>query len=186
MKEMSQRFQTELGTLASRLSALEARDDSSITGSNASTRATATGKRFRTVGPIPQDTPSSPPNIKNRVWVVGFGRKLLAENFQELATTMLRDKVEDSHIRAAAVINAFNLRDHFSIDFPDHLTAVAFVMATKQGHQWTDRRSKTSKTIRTRLDRAPAERQLARVMGLVWRSAKAHLDSSGRWDAGMR
>ena len=187
IKDLSQQFQTEISTLSSRLAALESRDDESMTGSNASTRATTTSaKRHRSAPPSRQDLPAtSDANNKNRVWVVGFGRKLLAENFQEVASSWLREKIDDMHIRAAITVNAYNLRDHFSLDFPDHLSAVAFVKATKQGLQWQDRRSKTSKHIRTRLDRAPAERQLARVMGSVWRSAKAHLDSSSRWEPGI-
>ena len=57
--------------------------------------------------------------------------------------------------------------------------------ATHSKHQWDDPRTKATKTIRTRLDRAPAERQLVRVLGAICKSAKEYLDQSGRWESGI-
>ena len=67
------------------------------------------------------------------------------------------------------------------MNFGSHADAVAFVKATRANEalRWQDKSSSTVKTIRSRLDKAPAERQLGRVMGSVRAKVKYHLVQRG-------
>ena len=118
--EMQNSLQKDQAALISRLNLLESRSDDGHSHLSGSTRASlgSASKRHRSADPIPPARMNiDEEKSKHRVWIVGFGRKLLAANFNEFCTAALRENIEDSTTRNNITLNCYNLKDHCSMDF---------------------------------------------------------------------
>lgn len=88
-----------------------------------------------------------------RVIELGFWRKLMLDDFEEIANHILRTNVAHSIAREQAKIFAIILWDSFAIDVASHEQADALLKATNQSaYECPDRRTNTVNIIRARLD----------------------------------
>lgn len=144
----------------------------------------ASTRRSSSAGPS-SATPSERLNDARRVWVVGFGRKLMKKDLDKKAHEIV-GKVLPTADGAKVNIDARNLREVVAIDFHTHAEALDFVKAARvHDLSWDDTRSGESKQLRVRMDKTLAERRLGKLMSRMWAKCQEHLKEKGKWESGL-
>jgi hypothetical protein len=112
-----------------------------------------------------------------RVWILGFPRKLLKEDFEKVEKT-IGDKYLTEQIKQTTKFLHFNLRINMSLVLPCREAVESLLERTMaEPIMWHDARSGEVIKLRLRRDKPIRDRQLGRVMGQVWKAASVALGS---------
>lgn len=171
IKELRTELTEQIDLIKNRLAEVERAAESSNGDGRASKRSRSSGPRSASV-PLAAEGRAAD---ECRIWINGFPRKLLKEDFDEVANGLLAIHVAEDERNEVKKLT-FNLAQNFSFVFPTKHKADAFMdKVYKDAGAWRDERDSQVYKLRARRDMPMAERELRRFMGELWQVVRKHL-----------